>query len=609
MGSDFLDYAKDIEQGQTTIAPDELAPEPTDTTYDETKDPEIKREAIENKLLMDSLREAKIGPATNITQFVKKNARSGNFSYAAFNASGFNTSNIDEDKYSEWWYYLKDKKGIPLPETGGPPPKSGRKSKYETTGEGKAKGGGGVYDEDKYGDDNRPKISKELSGIAAEYGDADIKGSAEEMFQEMQDIVKNIILMRSDKRHALIFGDPGIGKTHEVMETCKQYMGSNPRKARYTYESGDIGSSMSALVPFMYAHSQNEIIVLDDNDKMLMTQIDPAVQNIMKALLDPKAANEKPITVKNTMRKTFAAQYNDLMAEREAEEDAAVKKMRAAKESRVIELDVEKLKEGICRLTIDGVEVVNEYRPLKECKELLSKVRPLREIITEEKYGNRFRPTLADYTGGRLYEARSNADFLNELLGEDDDEDKNAEDAGPISGGADADMGEEGDADFPRRFVFNSSIIFISNLSLDQINIAVLDRCESKEVKLSLQQFLDRLGAIYAGLCKGQEYSNVSQDLRDWAKKCVYTTLGIAIEAFKTGTVIFGTTVEINRKLTFRMFDEFVVAWIRYAWDQAERVDGKDINDPAYRAKLGKELIPSMLRRKVIPWLKLRTKL
>ena len=604
---DFLDYAKDIEKGQTDVTPDDLAPEPQNTNYDENKDPEMIKEMQEMDLSFISLREARTGPGTNIPIFVKKNAKSGDFSYAAFNASGLNNTNIDEDKYSEWWYFLKDKRGVPLPEVGGPPPKQGRKSKYESSGEGRTKTGGGIYDEDKFGADNMPKISKDLSGIAQQYGDAELKGSAEEMFQEMQDIVKNIILMRSDKRHALIFGDPGIGKTYEVMETCKRFMGQNPKKARYTYEAGDIGSSMSALVPFMYAHSRNEIIVLDDNDKMLMTGIDPAVQNIMKALLDPKAAEEKPITVRNTMRKQFAVQYKDLMAEQEAEDDKAVKKLRAAKES-IIEIDVNKLKEGICRITINGVDVVNEFRPLRECRELLAKVRPLKEDLQEEPYGNRYRPSLDNYTGKKLYEARSNADFLNELLGEDGDEDKDDAGEGPIAGDADEDMGEEGDADFPRRFIFDSSIVFISNLSLDQINTAVLDRCESKEIKLSLQQFLDRLGAIYGGLCKGASYSSVPQDLRDWAKKCVYTALGIAIEAFKTGTVIFGTTVEINRKLTFRMFDEFVVAWIRYAWDRAERIDGKDINDPVYRTQLGKALIPEILRRKMIPWFKLRTK-
>ena len=209
MGNDFLDYVKDIEQGQTDIAPDELAPEPQPTNYDETKDPEVKREAIKNAELMQSLREARTGPRTQIPEFVKKNARKGDFSYEAFCNSGYNTTNLDEDKYTEWWYYLKDKQGIPLPDVGGPPPKAGRKSKYETSGEGKTRSGGGVYDEDKYSEGQAPKLSKELTGIASEYGDADLKGDAAEMFQEMQDIVKNIILMRSDKRHALIFGDPG----------------------------------------------------------------------------------------------------------------------------------------------------------------------------------------------------------------------------------------------------------------------------------------------------------------------------------------------------------------------------------------------------------------
>lgn len=57
-----------------------------------------------------------------------------------------------------------------------------------------------------------PLLDKFLSSIDAE---TEVTESADMMFKDMTNIVKNIILSRSDKRHALIYGDPGIGKCLE----------------------------------------------------------------------------------------------------------------------------------------------------------------------------------------------------------------------------------------------------------------------------------------------------------------------------------------------------------------------------------------------------------
>ena len=56
-------------------------------------------------------------------------------------------------------------------------------------------------------------------------------------------------------------------------------------------------------------------------------------------------------------------------------------------------------------------------------------------------------------------------------------------------------------------FIFNSSVIFISNLKLKDISPAVADRCECCEISLSLPQFMERLETVIGGLCKGEDYS------------------------------------------------------------------------------------------------------
>jgi hypothetical protein len=385
--------------------------------------------------------------------------------------------------------------------------------------------------------------------------------------------------------------------THEVMETCKKTMGQSPSHASYVYEAGDIGSSMSTLVPFFYKHSQNKIIVLDDNDKMLMNNLSQDIMNLIKALLDPKASKDKPITVRANMLQIFAKRLEDLEEE-------------PLQEGVTVEIDAERLKEGVCRILVDDEEVVNSHISLKEAQTLSNMIRPERKIRERTSYKAAYEDAYDTDSLIRMYEAekkQSNKEFLNDLIGGDEEEDeysgmseedkrevKNMKDSGATE------HGEEGKS-FPRRFLFNSSVIFISNLELDQLNQAVLDRTETAEIKLTLDQFLQRLGNIYGGLCKGADWSQIPQDQRDWAKKCVYTALGIVIEAWKHRAIIWKTPVEINRKFTFRMFDEFVNAWLRYAMDRAQRVDGGDLTDKAYRDKVAPKLLPDIIRRKILP--------
>jgi hypothetical protein len=390
--------------------------------------------------------------------------------------------------------------------------------------------------------------------------------------------------------------------TYEVMEVCNRFVKDSPTKAKYVYEAGDIGSSMSSLVPFFYKHSKNKIIVLDDNDKMIMANLSQDIMNIVKALLDPKAAETKPVTVRANMLKIFQARLEDLEEGDELNESG-----------HWVEIDKEALKEGECVISVDDNIVVNHAIPLREAQKLSNMIRD------EEEKPSRKRLLESDLTTDDLRslheaEQKSNKEFLSDLIGSDDEEEEyngmTAEDVQAIksmkASGA-TEQGEEGQS-FPRRFLFDSSVIFISNLEQDQLNVAVLDRVESIAIKLSLDQFLQRLGKIYGGLCQGAKYSDVPQDLRDWAKKCVYTALGATIEAWKSRQVLWKTPVEINRKLTFRMFEEFVVAWLRYAYDRSERVDGRDLNDKSYRDKLSKELLSEIIRRKMIPVLRSRTK-
>jgi hypothetical protein len=598
--NDYLDFITDLEKGTTTVSPEDLAPELKSEAdgllYSEEKDPEIER--VEEKLRKVWHKGKKLTEAIADDEAAYI-ASTQNPTYEGFMNSNWGNAKVTPERWKKdsTWILKRAKAGSGEMVAG-----TGSKSAaYTETGGVKQRKEGtpGPYDEERetYKDDG--KMSDLLSNLVAEHSTGSLKGSADEMFQDMQNIVKNIILRRSDKRHALIWGDPGVGKTFEVMEICDRHIKQSPTKAKYVYEAGDIGSSMTSLVPFFYKHRNNTIIVLDDNDKMIMANLQQDIMNIIKALLDPKAAESKPISVRANMLKIFQARLDDLEEEEPLKEN-----------QHIFEIDVEALREGECVIAIDDNIVVNKKIPLKEAQDLSNM------IISDSEYQSR-KLSESDLTVDdlRLYEAekKNNKEFLADLIGDDDEEyegmtEEDIKAVKSMKASGASEQGEEG-ASFPRRFLFDSSVIFISNLEQDQINVAVLDRVESVGIKLTMDQFLERLSKIYGGLCKGAKYSNVPQDLRDWAKKCVFTALKGTIEAWQKRKVLWSTPIEINRKMTFRMFEEFTVAWLRYAYDRSERVDGRDLNDKAYRDKLSNELIKDIIRRKIIPFLRQRTKI
>ncbi|MCF0124396.1 MAG: hypothetical protein HUJ68_01330 [Clostridia bacterium] len=162
----------------------------------------------------------------------------------------------------------------------------------------------------------------------------------------------------------------------------------------------------------------------------------------------------------------------------------------------------------------------------------------------------------------------------------------------------------------PRSFVFNSSVIFVSNLELFEIDSAVVDRMESLEVKLTLEQFMSRLKNAIGGLCKEREYSKMPQWFRDWGKQCCYTALGIIIEAYEKGVTVYGMPVKINRKLTFRMFEEFVSFWCRNAIALAEEEKLYLSSKPEYKENLNiasQKLMKIFAVKKALPWLSKKT--
>jgi hypothetical protein len=207
--NDFLDYIKDLELGKTDISPEDLAPEPQNkvdgVVYDENKDPEMQRVEEANKIwAFYSKQKLQESIADDEAAYI---ASTKNPTYEGFMNSEWGNAKVTPERWKKdsTWILKRTAAG-----TGEMVAGTGAKSSAYASGTGEVKtnkGTPGPYDEERAYDDDK-EMSSTLSHLVTHYSGGDIKGTADEMFQDMQNIVKNIILGRSDKRHSLVWGDP-----------------------------------------------------------------------------------------------------------------------------------------------------------------------------------------------------------------------------------------------------------------------------------------------------------------------------------------------------------------------------------------------------------------
>lgn len=317
--------------------------------------------------------------------------------------------------------------------------------------------------------------------------------------------------------------------TYTVRKIIEQYIGDSGKKL--VYSAGAMSPAITSVAPFFFFHKDNEIIILDDNDKILMKSCDQNTQNFMKAVLDPSAMR-KPVTLAPKYVKMSQSNLDDYAAQ-SLDESVGNRGTR-------VDIDMEALKEGFFRYSING-EVKDCFK-LSEADKLA-----FSNMISSKK----------------LKEAFDDEDDES-LFGDDNDDEFEGDGQSNIT--------------MEPSFIFNSSVVFISNLKLKDISSAVADRCECIEVSLTLPQFMERLEAVLGGLCKGEEYSSRPQWMRDWGKQSAYTAFLGVVEAFNSGATLFGHKVTIRRKFTFRLFEEMANEWCRLASAYALRHNDLHLN-------------------------------
>ena len=418
-------------------------------------------------------------------------------------------------------------------------------------------------------------------------------GSVEERvnikFKRMNNLVRNLCRGRSGKRNVILAGSPGIGKTYTVKQVVSEYypICTKNEKAvgegEYSFNSGDIGTSISDVIMFFFTHRHDNLIVLDDCDNFLSKKTaNPKIANMLKALLN---SNPDKMELPDGRIKyvTYATVPSEIVNR--------LNKRNGIKEATNISIDMDTLLE---EKTIDIY--VND------------------EFVTSS---GRLNESEFKSFVNRLHEASDDDDDWDD---EDFDDDEHRDDEGMLSqrGAVEA---------IPSVFEFSAPLLIISNLDEADINDAVVTRCEVYQLNITPEEFLIRAGQIVDNLEFGEDSSFTEEEKR-FAKKMALGGLKLAIDSEKKKIPLIPDSgpVKINKYLNFRCIidlagsflaacDEFVldngIESVRDAYDYIQehshmfpsRLVDKVLSLNTLEEVVGFIIQPKWIRWDLIPYL------
>ena len=388
--------------------------------------------------------------------------------------------------------------------------------------------------------DNRPdfdvehsddKLEKEIYTVMNSVNNRtkSVEESVADKYEEVYDAVYVIACEKSVNRHSIICGEAGVGKTTTVNIAVSEGQAAwTPNRRHQTLpvivkESGSIGSSFTPLLLFFYKNRHNKLIILDDCDGFVVST-SKDIQNFLKALVGPQL----PISVSPTILDNA---NNSLKKELKSES--------------IIEVNTNRLAEGICELTANGESF--EFPVSFEEAVQLGKAfgyNKLNETNKPKKYINQF----GEY--GNIQAIRE-VQALNKRANDIEAEISRGFAKGDMQEDVPMTDGEAMEYVIQNKWEFDSSIIFVTNLALSEVDQAVLSRCEKSELRLTMPEYLCRAEQILGDMKIGIESSN-AQEVVEW---CKYEAFAL----FKI--LLLGTTkyknwaVNIKAHLDFRLLN------------------------------------------------------
>lgn len=400
--------------------------------------------------------------------------------------------------------------------------------------------------------DNDPiMISLYKALVAANNQTDNVAQSVADKYDGLFETARNVASGASLNPHAFICGESGVGKSHTVEAGVKKGLEEwkpnkkHKNKPRFISRSGSVGTSMTDLLIFFFKNRHETLILLDDADGFLK-DTSQEIANFMKVLLN---STLKPISSPNQIRKKA---NSDLKKENESIGRVGIK------------VDTSKLLEGKCSV-ICGTEKVEFDVDLKESakiknvfgfrKHLKEKVyTPLNQI---DKYVER--------NLGLLSESDEFTDEEKEIL---NNIEATAEEMGLNN--QELDTVDQ----IPDTWIFDSNLILISNLYISEIDEAVISRCDTYQLNLTIPEFFCRAEQILDELKVG-EYSSTDSKVINWAKREAFAMLKIAVLGSKSFKNVY---IPVNIHLDFRFVgnkvtNKFLSRALRYCRDNNVQLD------------------------------------
>jgi hypothetical protein len=321
---------------------------------------------------------------------------------------------------------------------------------------------------------------------------------------------------------------------------------------------GSIGNSLTSLAVFLFNHRQNYVLIMDDADGFLLSG-NAQVQNILKAALE-----QHPVTFPNTVLDRLNRERGAIEAQNESTIEKSV---------------------------IDKIQLLNGFINRKRLREEIEGYGYESEDDREEEDREE-----SDYS----YNYKINTKPSNENISsnvsternndtkDDDNDDENKEELDKFlalkSGG------------IPDSFLFESKMIFISNLRFSQLNEAVLSRMDNYEIVLTPEEFLYRVKSVLPAIVVKGDFTD---EEKEWAKQKSLGLLGLAIEAQEKDKMLFGGSVAIQKsQLQFRLIPTLTTKLLNYV---NKEMDSLRIND---KNEAFKSVLPDYVRFVLLPRLR-----
>lgn len=377
--------------------------------------------------------------------------------------------------------------------------------------------------------------------------------SVSDKYDGLYETARNVASGASLNPHAFICGEAGVGKSYTVeagiMKGLEEWKPNKKHKNKPTFisRSGSVGSSFTDLLIFFFQNRHEKLILLDDADGFLVgTSQD--IANFMKVLLN---STLKPISTPNQVRKNA---NRDLSKEKESIGHIGIK------------VDTSKLLEGKCSVAC-GKESFEFDVGIQEAAKL-KHVFGFKKHLTEKKEYNPLNQIdkYIEKDLGLLAES--------ELSDEEEEKleamEKAAEEMGLNN--------EELDTEdlIPDTWIFDSNLVLISNLYISDVDEAVISRCDTYQLNLTIPEFFCRAEQILDELKVG-EYSSTNPEVIKWAKREAFAILKIAVlgsRGFKN------TFIPVNIHLDFRFVGNKVTnKFLSWAFRYCRKY-GTDLDNP-----------------------------